>query len=69
MQFPSSSSKVNTIILLIFLAMWIYTEVTEDIERNEYRRTVFDFMQEVEHDRLLERVIELEADVDELTGD
>ena len=69
MNYVSNPSATNTILLIIFLAVWTYTEITESNAREEFNQKVFDFMQEVEHDRLLERVIELEADVDELSGD
>ena len=60
MTFPFNSSKTNTVILIIFLVFWVYTEVTEDVEREHFQQTVLDFMVTIEHDRLLYRVQQLE---------
>ena len=61
MVFPFSSSRTNTVILLIFLAVWTYTEITEEAARQKFKTEISEFIIEIEHDRLLKRVQELEA--------
>ena len=61
MTFLSNHSKINTLILILMAAAWSYTEISEYLARDEFKQTVYDFMIEIEHDRLLERVQELES--------
>ena len=61
MRFPSSNSAINTVILVLMAVAWLYTEVSEHLARDDFKQTVYDFMVEIEHDRLLERVQDLEA--------
>ena len=64
MQFPSSSSKTNTALLVIFLAFWTYTEITEGTQRETFQSAVLSFIETIEHDRLLRRVQILETKTD-----
>ena len=61
MSFPSNTSKTNMILLIIFLTVWTYTEITENHAREEFNARVFEFMVEIEHDQLKSRVEALEA--------
>ena len=47
-KFPNSSHTVNTAILLAFLAMWLYTEVTEDAARTEFQLDLLERIERLE---------------------
>ena len=36
MRYLNSGSKINTAILILFLAAWLYTEITEHIKRQDF---------------------------------
>ena len=71
MRFLSSSSRFNTAIILIFFAAWLYTEVTEYIERDEFYVEVTDFMYKGDRftsedgQELLHRIEELERNAND----
>ena len=48
MKFPNSSHAVNTAILLAFLAMWLYTEVTEDAARTDFQLDLLERIERLE---------------------
>jgi DNA-binding HxlR family transcriptional regulator len=39
---------------------WLYTEIVEHVKRDAFKVEIIEFMSMIEHDRLLQRVSELE---------
>ena len=60
MPFHAKFPKVNTFILALFFTLWAYTEIAEYLARDSFKEEVAAFMVEIEHDRLLYRVQQLE---------
>jgi hypothetical protein len=76
MPFPSNKSvTANTIILVSFFILWIYTAGTNMVEREGFMHEVDTFMHRTDRvtqadlATLRERIRGLEEEIDELNGD
>ena len=75
MKWISSGSKANTVILVVFLIAWLYTEITEYQERHEIYMEFKTFQSkggrftEQDGEDMQARLDHLEEHIDELSQD
>ena len=48
MSWRSIKTDFNTVLLLMFLGAWLYTEITEDIERDDFQDTLIQRIERIE---------------------
>ena len=48
MSWKNVKTDINTVLLVIFLGAWLYTEITEDVARDDFQGTLIERIERIE---------------------
>ena len=48
MNWKNVKTDINTVLLVVFLGAWLYTEITEDVARDDFQGTLIERIERIE---------------------